>query len=282
MAVLMKGAEVASRMKEMLLAKTAELRTKGINPSLAVVRVGKREDDLVYERAILKKFAGLSLNVNVHELPEDISQSGFDEEFMRVNDDPAVHGILLFRPLPKGLSDEYACLHMNPKKDIDGMSPVNAAHIFAGEKEGFAPCTPSAVMALLAGYGYDPAGQNVVIVGRSMVVGRPLAMLMLRANATVTVCHTKTHNLPEVCKRADIVIAAAGKAKMLTPEYFTRKSVVVDVGIDVDENGNLCGDVDFERVERLVQAVSPVPGGVGAVTTSILAENLLKSAKMLG
>ena len=282
MAVIMKGAEVASRMKELLLAKTAKLKSAGTTPTLAVVRVGKREDDLVYERAILKKFAGLSINVNVHELPEDISQSGFDEEFMKVNDDPAVHGILLFRPLPKGLSDEYACLHMNPKKDIDGMSPVNAARIFAGEHEGFAPCTPSAVMSLLAGYSYDVAGKNVVIVGRSMVVGRPLSMLMLRANATVTVCHTKTSSLPEVCKRADIVIAAAGHPKMLTAEYFTRKSVVVDVGIDVDENGNLCGDVDFERVEKIVQAISPVPGGVGAVTTSILAENLIKAAKMLG
>ena len=282
MAVIMKGAAVASRMKEMLLAKAAELKSRDIMPTLGIMRVGSKEDDLTYERAIMKRFAPLGIGVDVHELSADNSQEYFDSQFMMMNDDPYLHGILLFRPLPKGLSDEYACLHINPKKDIDGMSPVNAARIFAGESEGFAPCTASAVMALLAGYGYDPAGQNVVIVGRSMVVGRPLAMLMLRANATVTVCHTRTHNLPEICRRADIVIAAAGKAKMLTPEYFTRKSVVVDVGIDVDENGNLCGDVDFERVERTVQAVSPVPGGVGAVTTSILAENLLKSAKMLG
>ena len=269
-------------MKEMLLAKVAELKKGGSSPALAIVRVGHREDDLVYERSIMKRFAPLGIAVNVHELPEDVTQADFDAEFMRINDDAAVHGILLFRPLPKGLSDEYACLHMNHKKDIDGMSPVNAARIFAGEHEGFAPCTPSAVMSLLAGYGYDVAGKNVVIVGRSMVVGRPLSMLMLRANATVTVCHTKTSSLPEVCRRADIVIAAAGHPKMLTAEYFTRKSVVVDVGIDVDENGNLCGDVDFERVEKIVQAISPVPGGVGAVTTSILAENLIKAAKMLG
>ena len=278
----MKGSEVSSRMKEMLLAKVAELKKDGVNPTLAVVRVGRREDDLVYERSILKRFAPLGVTVDVHELPEGITQTDFDAEFMRLNDDKAVHGILLFRPLPEGLNDEYACLHVNPKKDIDGMSPVNAARIFAGESKAFAPCTPSAVMSLLAGYGYDVAGKNVVIVGRSMVVGRPLAMLMLRANATVTVCHTKTKNLPEVCRGADIVIAAAGHPKMLTAEYFTRKSVVVDVGIDVDENGELCGDVDFGRVEKIVQAISPVPGGVGAVTTSVLAENLLKAAKVLG
>ena len=282
MAVVMTGKEVASRMREMLLSRTAELKSKGVNPSLAVIRVGHRQDDLVYEHAILKRFSILGINVNVHELPEDISQADFDSQFMAVNDDPNVHGILLFRPLPKGLSEEFAILHMNPKKDIDGMSPVNAAKIFAGDEDGFAPCTSSAVMAMLAQYGYDVAGHNVVIVGRSMVVGRPLSMLMLKANATVTVCHSKTQNIKEICKRADIVIAAAGRAKMLTPEYFTRKSIVVDVGINTDSEGNLCGDVDFERVEPAVYAVSPVPGGVGAVTTSILAENLLKAAKLLG
>ena len=282
MAVVMTGKEVASRMREMLLSRTAELKSKGVNPSLAVIRVGHRQDDLVYEHAILKRFSILGINVNVHELPEDISQADFDSQFMAVNDDPNVHGILLFRPLPKGLSEEFAILHMNPKKDIDGMSPVNAAKIFAGDEDGFAPCTSSAVMAMLAQYGYDVAGHNVVIVGRSMVVGRPLSMLMLKANATVTVCHSKTQNIKEICKRADIVIAAAGRAKMLTPEYFTRKSIVVDVGINTDSEGNLCGDVDFERVEPAVSAVSPVPGGVGAVTTSILAENLLKAAKLLG
>ena len=281
MAVVMSGKEVAARMKGMLLSKVSELKGRGITPTLGIVRVGSRPDDLVYERAILKRFHSLGIDVDVHELPEDISQEDFDSQFMSVNDDKNVHGILLFRPLPEGLNEEYAVLHMNPKKDIDGMSPVNAARIFAGENEGFAPCTPSAVMAMLAQYGYDVSGRNVVIVGRSMVVGRPLSMLMLKANATVTVCHSKTQNIKEICKRADIVIAAAGRAKMLTPEYFTRKSIVVDVGIDTDSEGNLCGDVDFEKVEQVVQAVSPVPGGVGAVTTSILAENLLKAAKML-
>ena len=282
MAVIMKGSEVSSRMKEMLLAKVSELKHNGVNPALAVVRVGNKPDDAVYERSIIKRFNPLGIDVNVHELPEDITQADFDSQFMKLNDDPAIHGILLFQPLPEGLDSTNVRIHMNPLKDIDGMSPLNEARIFEGGSEGFAPCTASAVMTVLAQYGYDPAGKNVVIVGRSMVIGRPLSMLMLRANATVTVCHSRTQNLPEVCRRADILVAAVGHAKMITPEYVTRRSVVVDVGIDTDKYGNLCGDVDFERVEPVVQAVTPVPGGVGAVTTSVLAENLLKAAKLLG
>ena len=277
----MKGSEVSSRMKEMLLAKVSDLKKNGVSPTLAVVRVGNKPDDLVYERSILKRFTPLGIDVQVHELPEDISQADFDSEFMALNDDSAIHGILLFQPLPEGLSSANVRIRMNPLKDIDGMSPLNEARIFEGGSEGFAPCTASAVMTMLAQYGYDPAGKNVVIVGRSMVIGRPLSMLMLRANATVTVCHSKTQNLPEVCRRADILVAAVGHAKMITPEYVTRRSVVVDVGIDTDKDGNLCGDVDFEQVSGVVQAVTPVPGGVGAVTTSVLAENLLKAAKLL-
>ena len=282
LAVIMKGSEVFSRMKEMLLAQVSELNTNGVNPVLAVVRVGKKPDDLVYERSILKRFTALGIDVKVYELPEDITQSEFDSEFMAVNDNPEIHGILLFQPLPEGLSSANVRVRMNPLKDIDGMSPLNEAKIFEGSSEGFAPCTAEAVMKVLAQYGYSPAGKNVVIVGRSMVIGRPLSMLMLRADATVTVCHSKTQNLAEVCRGADILVAAVGRAKMITPEYVAGRSVVVDVGINTDNEGKLCGDVDFERVEPVVQAVTPVPGGVGGVTTSVLAENLLKAAKLLG
>lgn len=278
----MKGSEVSARMKEMLLAQVACLKNKGITPRISLVRVGNNPSDLAYERGILRRFNPLGIETDIHELPEDIPQTDFNAEFMRLNDDVRTHGILLFRPLPEGLSSSYVCLNINPNKDIDGMCPVNEARIFEGGSEGFAPCTASAVMTMLAQYGYDPAGKNVVIVGRSMVIGRPLSMLMLRANATVTICHSRTQNLAEVCRRADIVVAAAGRAKMLTPEYFTRRSVVVDVGINTDSEGNMCGDVDFERVSPVVQAISPVPGGVGAVTTSVLAESLIKAAKFLG
>ena len=277
----MKGSEVSEKMKEMLLAKVHALKADGITPTLAVVRVGSRQDNMVYERAILRRFNALGMDVNVHEFPENITQQDFDSEFMKLNDDPEIHGILLFQPLPDGLSSKYVRVHMNPLKDIDGMSPLNEAGIFEGGSEGFAPCTASAVMTVLARNGYDPAGRNVVIVGRSMVIGRPLSMLMLRANATVTVCHSKTKNLVEICRKADILVAAVGHAKMITPDYVNKKSIVIDVGIDTDKEGNLCGDVDFVRVEPVVQAITPVPGGVGAVTTSVLAENLLKAAKLL-
>ena len=253
----------------------------GVDPKLAIVRVGARGDDLAYERGALKRFAGLGITTQVYELPEDIEQADFDAEFGKVNADPKVHGILLFRPLPGGLSDEAARRTIDPRKDVDGMSPISSAMVFAGAKDGFAPCTPGAVMEMLAHYEVDLKGKNVTLVGRSMVVGRPLAMLMLAANATVTICHTKTVDMPAVCRRADIVVAAAGKAGMIGADCVTDRSIVVDVGINVGPDGKLCGDVDFEAVSSIVSMVSPVPGGVGAVTTSVLARNTLRAARLL-
>ncbi len=273
--IIMRGSEVSAGMKEDLTKEAAFL-----NPVLAIVRVGARPDDLSYERGIIKRFDSLGLTVRVHELPENISQSEFDSEFAKINSDPANHGVLLFRPLPKNLSDDYAVRTVNPHKDIDCMSHENLAGVFAGDKDSFAPCTPLAVMEMLRFYGINLSGKNVAIVGRSLVLGRPLAMLMLGENATVTICHTRTRNLPEVCRRADIIVAAAGKARMITPEFVNENSVVVDVGINVDPEGRLCGDVDFETVSPLVHALSPVPGGVGAVTTSMLARNLIQAAKI--
>ena len=276
MTLIMKGSEVSAGMKLKLAEEISQL---DFTPSLAIIRVGSRPDDLAYERGILKRFEGLGLNVKVHELPNDISQADFDGEFSRLNDDKNVHGILLFRPLPANLSDEFDVNSINPKKDIDCMSHVNIAKVFAGDNQAFAPCTASAVMEMLAHYNFDLQGKNVVIIGRSLVVGRPLAMLMLAKNATVTICHTKTQNLTEICKRADILVAAAGKAGMITREFVSDKSIVLDVGINVNSAGKLCGDVDYENVANIVQAISPVPGGVGAVTTSVLAKNLIRAAK---
>ena len=276
MALIMKGSEVAASMKVKLAEEISRLN---FTPSLAIIRVGSRPDDLAYERGILKRFDGLGLSVKVHELPEEISQEDFNAEFSRLNDDENIHGILLFRPLPKNLSDEFAVSKINPRKDIDCMSKINIAGVFTGDKKSFAPCTASAVMEMLEHYEFDLTGKNVVIVGRSLVVGRPLAMLMLAKNATVTICHTKTQNLPEICKNADILVAAAGKAGMITREFVSDKSVILDVGINVNSQGKLCGDVDYENVVNLVKAISPVPGGVGAVTTSVLAKNLISAAK---
>ena len=276
MTLIMKGSEVSAGMKLKLAEEISQL---GFTPSLAIIRVGSRPDDLAYERGILKRFEGLGLNVKVHELPEDISHADFDAEFSRLNNDKNVHGILLFRPLPANLSDEFAVNNINPKKDIDCMSKINIAGIFSGDNEAFAPCTASAVMEMLAHYNFDLTGKNVVIIGRSLVVGRPLSMLMLAKNATVTICHTKTQNLPEICKHADILVAAAGKAGVITSEFVSDKSIVLDVGINVNAQGKLCGDVDYDNVAPIVQAISPVPGGVGAVTTSVLAKNLIRAAK---
>ncbi|MCR5346455.1 MAG: bifunctional 5,10-methylenetetrahydrofolate dehydrogenase/5,10-methenyltetrahydrofolate cyclohydrolase [Fretibacterium sp.] len=279
MAILMKGAEVAAGMKETLLAERRALQ--GAAPRLAVLRVGAREDDLAYERGLSKRFETLGLDVQIVELPEGIGQRDFDMEFERVNGDPGVNGVLLFRPLPEGLNDERARQTIDPLKDVDGMSPVNVARVFSG-KEGFAPCTPSAVTELLSHYGVSLEGKNVAIAGRSLVVGRPLAMLMLAAHATVTVCHTRTADLAAVCRGADIVVAAAGRAGVIGPDCVTERSIVVDVGINTGRDGKLCGDVDFGAVEPIVSMITPVPGGVGAVTTSVLAKNLLKAAKLQG
>ena len=279
MAVIMKGADVAARMKESLAGELAALRHKGIEPKLGIVRVGARPGDLAYEQGALKRFEGLGIAAQVFAFPEDIRQEDFSAEFGKVNDSDAIHGILLFRPLPGHLDGESVRRLIRPEKDIDGMSPLNAAKVFLeGGEDGFPPCTPAAVMEMLAHYGVGLAGKNAVVVGRSAVVGRPLAMLMLAKNATVTMCHTKTRNLEEICRNADIVVAAAGRAKMITPACVSPKSIVVDVGINVDENGKLCGDVDFGAVAPAVSMISPVPGGVGAVTTSILAGHVLKAA----
>ena len=278
MTLIMKGSEVSAGMKARILD---ELHTISITPTLAVIRVGSRPDDLAYERGIIKRFDSLGLNVKVHELPENISQNDFDSAFMNINNDPNIHGILLFRPLPDGLSDEFAVRNINPVKDVDCMSDSNIAGVFACKPECFAPCTASAVMEMLSHYDINLQGMNVTVIGRSMVIGRPVSMMMMKQNATVTICHTKTKNIQDICRRSDIIIAAAGKALMLTSDYVNENSIIVDVGINVDENGKLCGDVDFQNVSSCVKAISPVPGGVGAVTTSVLAEHVVKAAKLL-
>ena len=276
MTLIMKGSEVSAGMKTRILD---ELHTLSITPTLAVIRVGSRPDDLAYERGIIKRFDSLGLNVKVHEFPENISQNDFDSEFMNINNNPNIHGILLFRPLPNGLSDEFAVRNINPMKDVDCMSDVNIAGVFAGKRECFAPCTACAVMEMLAHYEINLQGMNVAVLGRSMVIGRPVAMMMMKQNATVTICHTKTHDIKDICRRSDIIVAAAGKALMLTSDYVNENSIIVDVGINVDANGKLCGDVDFVNVSSVVKAISPVPGGVGAVTTSVLAEHVVRAAK---
>lgn len=280
--ILMKGAEVNAAMKEKMINRVDALKKKGVQPVINIVRIGNRSDDLAYERGARKRMESVGVEMKITELPEDISQADFVKAFRKVNEDKTVHGIMLFRPLPKHLDESEIASIINPIKDVDCMSPVNIAKVFMGDEGVFAPCTAKAVMEMLVHYEVDLSGKNVAIVGRSMVVGKPLAMLMLKKNATVTVCHTRTVDLAEKCRRADVVVAAAGRAGMITGDMISRGTVVVDVGININEEGKLCGDVEFESVEPQASYISPVPGGVGGVTSSVLASHVIKAAEILG
>lgn len=281
MSIIMKGSEVAAAMKEELLREVEKLAQKGIVPQLGIVRVGARPDDLAYERGAVKRMEAVGIRCKVIELPELINQEEFEKEFSAVNNDPDIHGILLFRPLPKQLNEDPVRSLINPKKDIDCMSPVNMAKVFAGDESGFAPCTAQAVIEVLAHFGIDVKGKRVTVVGRSMVVGKPLSMLLLKKNATVTICHTKTTDLEETCRNAEILVAAAGKAAMITADFVSENSVVVDVGINVGSDGKLCGDVEFDAVAPKAAYITPVPGGVGTVTSSVLAKHVVQAANTL-
>ena len=281
MSIIMKGSEVVAAMKEEILGEAGKLAARGILPQLGIVRVGARPDDLAYERGAVKRMEAVGIRCKVTELPESIGQAEFERAFAAVNSDPDTHGILLFRPLPKQLNEDTVRSMIDPKKDVDCMSPVNMAKVFAGDESGFAPCTAQAVMEVLAHFGIDLKGKRVTVVGRSMVVGKPLSMLLLKQNATVTICHTRTADLGTTCRNAEILIAAAGKAKMIPPECVAENAVVVDVGINVGSDGKLCGDVDFEAVEPKSSYITPVPGGVGTVTSSVLAKHVVQAAKSL-
>jgi methylenetetrahydrofolate dehydrogenase (NADP+)/methenyltetrahydrofolate cyclohydrolase len=278
--VIMKGADVAAAMKEQLTAEVEELKQRDIEPTMNIVRVGAKPEDLAYERGARKRMESIGIRFQVTELPEDISQENFEDEFRKVNEDPQVNGIMLFRPLPAHLDEEPVARMLDPMKDMDCMSPVNIAKVFSGDETGFAPCTPEGVMEMLDFYGIELKGKRVTIVGRSMVVGKPLSMLMLKKHATITICHTRTVDLADTCRRAEILVAAAGKAGMITADMVADGAVVADVGINVDENGKMCGDVAFDEVEKKAAYISPVPGGCGSVTSSVLSRHVVRAAKM--
>lgn len=281
MSILMKGADVSKTMKEDLTGEARRLKDRGILPSLTIVRVGARPDDLAYERGARKRMEMIGIECKVVELPETITQAEFEKTFFKINEDPKVHGILLFRPLPGHLDEGPVVSRINPLKDVDCMCPVNIAKVFSGDETGHAPCTPEAVMEMLDYYKIDPKGKKVTVIGRSMVVGKPLSMMLLKRHATVTICHTRTKDLTVTCREAEILVAAAGKARMVTADMVGDGAVVVDVGINVDDKGNLCGDVDFEAAEPATSYISPVPRGVGSVTSSVLAKHVLKAAEYL-
>lgn len=273
----LRGMPVVKQIAADAAAQVEELKKKGIEPKLAVVRVGEREDDLSYERGLLKRFDAVGALVESVVFPVDVTQEELEAGIKKLNEDDSVHGILVFRPLPKHLNEEVIKELVTPMKDVDCMGSANNAHVFAQDGKGHAPCTPQAVIEMLDFYGYDVTGKKAVVVGRSMVVGKPLAQMLLKKNATVTVCHTKTVDLQNEVKAADFVFACAGVAKMLDASYIREGQVVIDVGINMLD-GKLCGDVDYESVSEIVAAATPVPGGVGTVTTSVLLKHVLSNA----
>jgi len=276
---VLKGAGVAKALNERILEGLKGLDKK---PKLAIVRVGEKADDLAYERAAVKKLEKLGMDHQVFGFDGDISNEAFLEGFKRINEDQSVDGILIFKPLPKQIDSRQVDRMIDPQKDLDGISPVNMAKVYAGDESGFAPCTAQAVIEALKYAEVDLEGKNVTVIGRSLVIGKPVAMLLIKNNATVTVCHTRTRDLKEKCASADILVAAAGKAKMVDAGFVGDGQIVMDVGINVDEEGNMCGDVDFDAVSGKCALITPVPGGIGSITTSVLALHLLEAARKKG
>ena len=280
MAEILKGAPVAASINEKSAARAAAMKEKGIIPTLAILRVGEREDDLSHERGAMKRCDAVGVAVKSVVLPADVDEKTFFDTLDGLNCDPAVHGILMFRPLPRHLDSEKARKMLAPEKDVDGCTDMSLAGVFTGSPMGFAPCTAQAAMEILHFYGIDPKGKKAVVVGRSLVVGRPVAMMLMHENATISFCHTKTVNVPEMTRTADIIIAATGVPEMIGKDFVREGQTVIDVGISWnEEKGKFCGDVRFEEVEPVVSAITPVPGGVGAVTTSVLVSHVVDAAE---
>ena len=290
MAKLLLGKEVTDALNANLQTRTAALREKGVTPTLGIIRVGENPSDLSYEKGAVKRAELVGVNVVKFVLPEDATKADVLAAIDKVNADDSIHGVLMFRPLPKHLKADQTeiCNRLDPKKDVDCMTDLSNAGVFEGRSDlGFAPCTPAACMESLDYYGIDCKGKNAVVIGRSLVVGKPAAMMLMGKNATVTVCHTKTVNTAEIARNADILVSAAGVLGSLTKEYVRPGQVVIDVSINWDAEkpnakggkGAIAGDAKFEEVEPIVEAITPVPGGVGSVTTSVLMKHVVEAAE---
>ncbi len=274
-----RGMPVVKSMAEDIKERMERLAEADIVPTLAVIRVGNREDDLSYERGLIKRFDSVGARVESKVLDENVTQDELEEVIRECNSDDGIHGILVFRPLPKSIDEKAIANLVIPRKDVDCMGLINTAHTFMQDGLGHEPCTAQAVMELLRYYQYDLKGKNAVVIGRSMVVGKPLSMMLQKANATVTMCHTKTENIEEICKKADIICACAGVPRMVDSKYMSEGQVIIDVGINVVD-GALCGDVNYSDAES-AYAATPVPGGIGTVTTSVLLKHTVDSAEKI-
>lgn len=277
MSEVLKGNVVAASIKENMTSKIKQLESSGKFPTLAIVRLGANPSDISYEKSIIKNCDAIGIKSIVFEKETKISTDELIEFMNTLNDDNNISGILLFRPLPKHIDEERIRNAISPLKDVDCMHPLNLEKIFEGDMDGFSPATPKAAMEILLFNEIPLEGKNVVVVNRSMVVGKPLAMMLLEKNATVTICHSKTKNLDEITRNADIVITALGRPKFFTEKYFTNKSIVIDVGVSMTDEGKLSGDVDYENVVNLVDKITPVPGGVGSVTTTLLLNQVVNA-----
>ena len=290
MAKLLLGKEVTDALNANLQTRTAALREKGIVPTLGIVRVGENPSDLSYEKGATKRAELVGVDVKNFVLPENATKEEVLAVIDQVNADDSIHGVLMFRPLPKHLKNDQneICNRLDPKKDVDCMTQMYNAGVFEGLNDlGYAPCTPAACMEILDHYGIDCKGKTAVVIGRSLVVGKPAGMMLMGKNATVTTCPTKTVNTAEICKNADIIVSAAGVLNSLTADYVLPGQVVIDVSINWDANkpnakgglGGIAGDAKFDEVEPIVEAITPVPGGVGSVTTSVLMKHVVEAAE---
>lgn len=280
MAEILKGMPVANAITEVIAADAEALKSRGVTPTLAIVRIGERPDDLAYERGAMKRAEKCGVEVVNEVFSEDISESEFFEALERINQDDSVHGILMMQPLPEHINGAKAREMIAAEKDVDGCTSASMAGVFTNTKTGYPPCTAEAAMEMLHFYGIDIKGKKAAVIGRSLVIGRPVGMMLMHENATVVNCHTGTEDVPSITSKADILIAAAGRLRSVTQEYTNPDQVVIDVGINWDdEKQGIAGDVDFDAVEPIVKAISPVPAGVGSVTTSILMKHVIDAAK---
>ena len=290
MAKQLLGKEVNEALVAALQTRTAALKEKGITPTLGIIRLGENPSDLSYEKGATKRAEEVGVAVKNYILPEDASKEDVLKVIDQVNADASVHGVLMFRPLPKHLKNDQdeICNRLDPKKDVDSMTHMSNAGVFEGQDLGYAPCTPAACMEILDHYGIDCKGKNAVVIGRSLVVGKPAAMMLMAKNATVTICHTKTVNTAEICKKADIIVTAAGVLGSLTKDFVSENQVVIDVSMNWNPEkitskgkGGMSGDCVFDEVEPIVGAITPVPGGVGAVTTTVLMKHVVEAAEKI-
>lgn len=281
MSIILKGKVVADAIDTNTFAKVKVLKDKGINPKLAIIRTGDNASDIAYERIAVKKAEKLNINVKEIKLPLDISQDKFKKTMENINRDKEIHGVLMLRPLPKNLDEEKIRNLLTPEKDLDCISDRSLTGIFTDSKIGYPPCTAESCMAILEHYDIPIEGKRILVIGRSLVIGKPIAMMLLKKNGTVTISHSKTPYEEQIklAKASDIIVTAVGKEKTFTAEMTEEYQTIIDVGINFDEKGNMCGDVDFEAVKDKVAAITSVPGGVGSVTTSILMANLVDSAE---